>query len=241
MTRFCREGTLRSPSDWFSEPPGLLRCPQIGLVAVFLFIRVDSIAFGESQSEDEQFENDLETDPPNWQQLVGREVLLGLKQGEIKRQEVINGEFSQFLSLFFTYAEFCWSRECLESWCLLPRLCLPFVLKKKLNHVDDPWTFKWKKSLRIFAHHFSFRLSSSRSQIINEGAKAQGDFLKESRPTADKWRARRDLGPPQPRCSSAHARERSTEVWRGGWGLRPLLSLGCGWSQHPLVPGNLET
>lgn len=57
------------------------------------FRKVDSIAFGESQSEDEQFENDLETDPPNWQQLVGREVLLGLKQGEIKRQEVINELF----------------------------------------------------------------------------------------------------------------------------------------------------
>uniref|UniRef100_A0A2K6EFT3 Rho guanine nucleotide exchange factor 12 n=1 Tax=Propithecus coquereli TaxID=379532 RepID=A0A2K6EFT3_PROCO len=53
----------------------------------------DAIAFGESQSEDEQFENDLETDPPNWQQLVSREVLLGLKPCEIKRQEVINELF----------------------------------------------------------------------------------------------------------------------------------------------------
>jgi Rho guanine nucleotide exchange factor 12 len=61
------------------------------------FIRFDSIAFGESQSEDEQFENDLETDPPNWQQLVSREVLLGLKPCEIKRQEVINGEYNQFV------------------------------------------------------------------------------------------------------------------------------------------------
>ena len=68
------------------------------------FIRFDSIAFGESQSEDEQFENDLETDPPNWQQLVSREVLLGLKPCEIKRQEVINGEFNAFL--LFTYIEF---------------------------------------------------------------------------------------------------------------------------------------
>ncbi|XP_015416124.1 PREDICTED: rho guanine nucleotide exchange factor 12 isoform X2 [Myotis davidii] len=57
------------------------------------FRKVDSIAFGESQSEDEQFDNDLETDPPSWQQLVSREVLLGLKPCEIKRQEVINELF----------------------------------------------------------------------------------------------------------------------------------------------------
>ncbi|XP_036077622.1 rho guanine nucleotide exchange factor 12 isoform X2 [Rousettus aegyptiacus] len=57
------------------------------------FRKFDSLAFGESQSEDEQFENDLETDPPNWQQLVSREVLLRLKPCEIKRQEVINELF----------------------------------------------------------------------------------------------------------------------------------------------------
>nr|KAF6436915.1 Rho guanine nucleotide exchange factor 12 [Molossus molossus] len=57
------------------------------------FRKFDSIALGESQSEDEQFDEDLETDPPNWQQLASREVLLGLKQGEIKRQEVINELF----------------------------------------------------------------------------------------------------------------------------------------------------
>ncbi|XP_070282355.1 rho guanine nucleotide exchange factor 12 isoform X4 [Myotis yumanensis] len=57
------------------------------------FRKADSIAFGESQSEDEQFDNDLETDPPSWQQLVSREVLLGLKPCEIKRQEVINELF----------------------------------------------------------------------------------------------------------------------------------------------------
>ncbi|XP_036286133.1 rho guanine nucleotide exchange factor 12 isoform X5 [Pipistrellus kuhlii] len=57
------------------------------------FRKLDGTAFGESQSEDEQFENDLETDPPNWQQLVSREVLLGLKPCEIKRQEVINELF----------------------------------------------------------------------------------------------------------------------------------------------------
>lgn len=46
-----------------------------------------------NQSEDELFDFDVETDPPSWQQLVSREVLLGLKPSEIKRQEVINGEF----------------------------------------------------------------------------------------------------------------------------------------------------
>lgn len=66
------------------------------------FLRFDSIAFGESQSEDEQFENDLEMDPPNWQQLVSREVLLGLKPSEIKRQEVINGKFNHSLLAIYT-------------------------------------------------------------------------------------------------------------------------------------------
>lgn len=68
--------------------------------SLFLLRRFDSVAFGESQSEDEQFENDLETDPPNWQQLVSREVLLGLKPCEIKRQEVINGECNQFVVVY---------------------------------------------------------------------------------------------------------------------------------------------
>ena len=36
-----------------------------------------------------------DVDPPNWQQLVGREVLAGLTPHEIKRQEVINGSISQ--------------------------------------------------------------------------------------------------------------------------------------------------
>lgn len=57
------------------------------------FRKFDCIAFGESESEDEQFENDRETDPPNWQQLVSRKVLLGLKPSSIKRQEVINELF----------------------------------------------------------------------------------------------------------------------------------------------------
>ncbi|XP_067420980.1 rho guanine nucleotide exchange factor 12 isoform X2 [Emydura macquarii macquarii] len=55
--------------------------------------RMDSVGFGDIQSEDELFDFDTETDPPNWQQLVSREVLQGLKPYEIKRQEVINELF----------------------------------------------------------------------------------------------------------------------------------------------------
>ncbi|XP_055081787.1 rho guanine nucleotide exchange factor 12 isoform X4 [Periophthalmus magnuspinnatus] len=47
---------------------------------------------GDVQSEDDQG-TDSEHDPLNWQQLVGREVLAGLRPHEIKRQEVINELF----------------------------------------------------------------------------------------------------------------------------------------------------
>ncbi|XP_028639682.1 rho guanine nucleotide exchange factor 12 isoform X1 [Grammomys surdaster] len=98
----CLDSTPRVPNTVFDFPPPLLdqvqeeeceveRVPEHGTPKPFR--KFDSIAFGESQSEDEQFENDLETDPPNWQQLVSREVLLGLKPSEIKRQEVINELF----------------------------------------------------------------------------------------------------------------------------------------------------
>ncbi|XP_032495760.1 rho guanine nucleotide exchange factor 12 isoform X3 [Phocoena sinus] len=96
------DGTPRTPSTIFDFPPPPLdqvqeeeweveRVTEHGTPKPFR--KFDSIAFGESQSEDEQFENDLETDPPNWQQLVSREVLLALKPCEIKRQEVINELF----------------------------------------------------------------------------------------------------------------------------------------------------
>ncbi|ETE57927.1 Rho guanine nucleotide exchange factor 12 [Ophiophagus hannah] len=52
-----------------------------------------NVSAGDVQSEDELFDFDMETDQPNWQQLVSREVLLGLKPSEIKRQEVINELF----------------------------------------------------------------------------------------------------------------------------------------------------
>ncbi|XP_058400983.1 rho guanine nucleotide exchange factor 12 isoform X4 [Diceros bicornis minor] len=96
------DGTPRTSNTIFDFPPPPLdqvqeeeweveRMTEHGTPKPFR--KFDSVAFGESQSEDEQFENDLETDPPNWQQLVSREVLLGLKPCEIKRQEVINELF----------------------------------------------------------------------------------------------------------------------------------------------------
>uniref|UniRef100_A0A3Q3IUN3 Rho guanine nucleotide exchange factor (GEF) 12a n=1 Tax=Monopterus albus TaxID=43700 RepID=A0A3Q3IUN3_MONAL len=57
---------------------------------------ISSNSFGlgaaDVQSEDDQG-TDSEHDPPNWQQLVGREILAGLRPHEIKRQEVINELF----------------------------------------------------------------------------------------------------------------------------------------------------
>ncbi|KAG8522237.1 Rho guanine nucleotide exchange factor 12, partial [Galemys pyrenaicus] len=96
------DGTPRTPNTLFDFTPPVLdqvqeeeyeveRVTEHGTPKPFR--KFDSSAFGESQSEDEQFENDLETDPPNWQQLVGRDVLVGLKPCEIKRQEVINELF----------------------------------------------------------------------------------------------------------------------------------------------------
>ncbi|XP_072283241.1 rho guanine nucleotide exchange factor 12 isoform X2 [Pyxicephalus adspersus] len=55
--------------------------------------KLDSLGLGETQSEDELYDFDREMDPPNWQQLVSREILQGLKPHEIKQQEVINELF----------------------------------------------------------------------------------------------------------------------------------------------------
>ncbi|XP_009290006.1 rho guanine nucleotide exchange factor 12 isoform X1 [Danio rerio] len=50
--------------------------------------------FEDLQSEDDQGSDVYsDVDPPNWQQLVGRDVLAGLTPHEIKRQEVINELF----------------------------------------------------------------------------------------------------------------------------------------------------
>ncbi|XP_037630870.1 rho guanine nucleotide exchange factor 12 isoform X3 [Sebastes umbrosus] len=54
--------------------------------------RLDGLGASDVQSEDDQG-TDSEHDPPNWQQLVGREILAGLRPQEIKRQEVINELF----------------------------------------------------------------------------------------------------------------------------------------------------
>ncbi|KAA8594278.1 hypothetical protein FQN60_005112, partial [Etheostoma spectabile] len=54
--------------------------------------RLEGLGAADVQSEDDQG-TDSEHDPPNWQQLVGREVLAGLRSQEIKRQEVINELF----------------------------------------------------------------------------------------------------------------------------------------------------
>uniref|UniRef100_A0A8C9TH42 Rho guanine nucleotide exchange factor 12 n=1 Tax=Scleropages formosus TaxID=113540 RepID=A0A8C9TH42_SCLFO len=56
--------------------------------------RMDTVTSADVQSEDDQGnEFEFEQDPPNWQQLVSREVLAGLTPHEIKRQEVINELF----------------------------------------------------------------------------------------------------------------------------------------------------
>ncbi|XP_044148492.1 rho guanine nucleotide exchange factor 12 isoform X1 [Bufo gargarizans] len=55
--------------------------------------KLDSLGLGDTQSEDELHDLDLEMDPPNWQQLVSRDILQGLKPHEIKQQEVIHELF----------------------------------------------------------------------------------------------------------------------------------------------------
>ncbi|XP_042327797.1 rho guanine nucleotide exchange factor 12 isoform X2 [Sceloporus undulatus] len=80
------------PLDHLQEEEGDFdRLAELGTPKSFR--KMDSVGTGDNQSEDELFDFDLETDPPNWQQLVSREVLLGLKPSEIKRQEVINELF----------------------------------------------------------------------------------------------------------------------------------------------------
>ncbi|XP_014845659.1 PREDICTED: rho guanine nucleotide exchange factor 12 isoform X1 [Poecilia mexicana] len=52
--------------------------------------RLEPLGIGDVQSEDDQ---GTDSELHNWQQLVGREVLAGLRPQEIKRQEVINELF----------------------------------------------------------------------------------------------------------------------------------------------------
>lgn len=75
----------------------LTSVPRMGVIwPIFNLLRMDSVGFADVQSEDELYDFDTDMDPPNWQQLVSREVLMGLKPYEIKRQEVINGEMGIF-------------------------------------------------------------------------------------------------------------------------------------------------
>ncbi|KAM9299421.1 rho guanine nucleotide exchange factor 12 [Gastrophryne carolinensis] len=55
--------------------------------------KLDVPGFSEAQSEEELHDLDLEMDPPNWQQLVSRDILQHLQPHEIKRQEVIHELF----------------------------------------------------------------------------------------------------------------------------------------------------
>lgn len=80
-------------------------------------VRMDSVGFADVQSEDELYDFDMDMDPPNWQQLVSREVLMGLKPYEIKRQEVINGEMEALSYLAKLKVEaFPWSFEVLKIY-----------------------------------------------------------------------------------------------------------------------------
>ncbi|XP_059575648.1 rho guanine nucleotide exchange factor 12 isoform X1 [Alligator mississippiensis] len=80
------------PLDHLQEEEGELeRTAELGTPKPFR--KMESMGYGDVQSEDELYDFDTDTDPPNWQQLVSRELLLGLKPYEIKRQEVINELF----------------------------------------------------------------------------------------------------------------------------------------------------
>uniref|UniRef100_A0A8B9PM44 Rho guanine nucleotide exchange factor 12 n=1 Tax=Apteryx owenii TaxID=8824 RepID=A0A8B9PM44_APTOW len=85
----CVDGTPRTPNNTFEFPSPLENLQEEEGESE----RMDSVGFADVQSEDELYDFDMDMDPPNWQQLVSREVLMGLKPYEIKRQEVINELF----------------------------------------------------------------------------------------------------------------------------------------------------
>ncbi|XP_072210793.1 rho guanine nucleotide exchange factor 12 isoform X3 [Excalfactoria chinensis] len=97
----CVDGTPRTPSTTFEFPSPLENLPEeegeservVDMGTPKPFRKMDSVGFADVQSEDELYDFDMDMDPPNWQQLVSREVLMGLKPYEIKRQEVINELF----------------------------------------------------------------------------------------------------------------------------------------------------
>ncbi|XP_018610887.2 rho guanine nucleotide exchange factor 12 isoform X2 [Scleropages formosus] len=97
------DSTPHTPSTHFDFSPSCLdqlqeeeregdRVLEVGTPKAFR--RMDTVTSADVQSEDDQGnEFEFEQDPPNWQQLVSREVLAGLTPHEIKRQEVINELF----------------------------------------------------------------------------------------------------------------------------------------------------
>ncbi|KAM6045101.1 rho guanine nucleotide exchange factor 12 isoform 5-T5 [Theristicus caerulescens] len=97
----CMDGTPRTPNNTFEFPSPLENLLEeegesermVDMGTPKPFRKMDSVGFTDVQSEDELYDFDVDMDPPNWQQLVSREVLLGLKPYEIKRQEVINELF----------------------------------------------------------------------------------------------------------------------------------------------------
>ncbi|NXG54135.1 ARHGC factor, partial [Hemiprocne comata] len=97
----CVDGTPRTPNNTFEFPSPLENLQEedgesermVDMGTPKPFRKMDSVGFADVQSEDELYDFDMDMDPPNWQQLVSREVLMGLKPYEIKRQEVINELF----------------------------------------------------------------------------------------------------------------------------------------------------
>ncbi|KFZ58147.1 Rho guanine nucleotide exchange factor 12, partial [Podiceps cristatus] len=97
----CMDGTPRTPNNTFEFPSPLENLQEeegesermVDMGTPKPFRKLDSVGFADVQSEDELCDFDMDMDPPNWQQLVSREVLMGLKPYEIKRQEVINELF----------------------------------------------------------------------------------------------------------------------------------------------------
>ncbi|KFV68057.1 Rho guanine nucleotide exchange factor 12, partial [Dryobates pubescens] len=95
------DGTPRTPNNTFEFPSPLENLQEeegeservVDMGTPKPFRKTDSVGFADVQSEDELCDFDMDMDPPNWQQLVSREVLMGLKPYEIKRQEVINELF----------------------------------------------------------------------------------------------------------------------------------------------------
>uniref|UniRef100_A0A8C5BE31 Rho guanine nucleotide exchange factor 12 n=1 Tax=Gadus morhua TaxID=8049 RepID=A0A8C5BE31_GADMO len=88
----------QSDTEWqgHSGPVGLRVCfATLVVLMVFsppLLLSLEGLSGTDVQSEDDQG-TDSELDLLNWQQLVGKEVLAGLRPHDIKRQEVINELF----------------------------------------------------------------------------------------------------------------------------------------------------